>query len=84
VALFTRAQALRARADRAGTALVAPATIVRGAARASFREGTFDALRLVDAERAWTEARRIQLALQLDAVLAALDARVALGLEVMP
>jgi cobalt-zinc-cadmium efflux system outer membrane protein len=84
VASVTRAQALAARAERAATALVVPATIVRSAARAAFREGAFDALRLVDAERAWTEARRTQVTLRLDAAIAALDARIALGMEAVP
>jgi cobalt-zinc-cadmium efflux system outer membrane protein len=79
-----RAQALGARALRAPTALVAPATVARDAARASFREGAFDALRLVDAERVWTDARRTELSLQLEAVLASIEARLALGREVRP
>jgi cobalt-zinc-cadmium efflux system outer membrane protein len=83
-ALLAEATLLQSRASAGDATLVQPATTVRQAARASFREGAFDPLRLVDAERAWTEARRTNLALQLDAVLASIDVRLALGEEVVP
>lgn len=64
--------------------LLEPARLAREAARAAFREGTFDPLRLVDAERAWTEARRTRLTLEIEAVQASIETRAALGLEVLP
>lgn len=78
------ASRLRQHAAAAEARLVAPAEIVRQAARASFREGAFDVLRLVDAERAWLEARREAVGLALDAVLADVRARLALGEEIVP
>lgn len=78
------ATTLRDRSATTTAQLIEPATIVRDAARAAFREGSFDPLRLVDAERAWTEARRTQAALAATATLAAIEARLALGLEALP
>jgi len=75
------AVALAARAAGAEHALVAPADVVRRAARSALREGGGDVLRLVDAERVATDARREALELRLEAVLAAIRARVALGEE---
>jgi cobalt-zinc-cadmium efflux system outer membrane protein len=82
--LLRSAAALRERAAGAEARLIGPADVVRQAARAAFREGTFDVLRVLDAERAWTEARHRALVLRLDATLAALRARIALGQEVTP
>ncbi|HEX5819210.1 MAG TPA: TolC family protein [Gemmatimonadales bacterium] len=78
------AAALRERAALADDELLAPAAIVRTAARAAFREGGGDVLRLVDAERGYTEARRTTLDLRLDAAMAAIEARLALGEQVTP
>jgi outer membrane protein TolC len=64
--------------------LLAPADAVRNAALASFREGRSDVLRLLDAERVYGEVRRTMLELRLDALAAALEARFALGLEMVP
>jgi cobalt-zinc-cadmium efflux system outer membrane protein len=83
-AALRAAAQLRAYAAAADARLVAPAEVVRQAARASFREGAFDALRVVDAERAWLEARREAVGLALDAVLADVRARLALGEEIVP
>lgn len=83
VALRT-AMALAARAALVEADLITPATVVRQAARASFREGSSDILRLVDAERVWLEARRDALDLRLEATRAAIRARLALGEEVVP
>lgn len=78
------AATLRDRVRTIAATLIEPATIVREAARAAFREGSFDPLRLVDAERAWTEARRTQATLTANATMAAIEARLALGLEALP
>jgi len=75
------AHALIGRLGGVDAMLVDPAEIVRRAARAALREGSGDVLRLVDAERVATEARREALELRLAAVLAAVRARVALGEE---
>ncbi len=77
-----RTYALRAR--RAETELLAAALGARSAARASFREGVSEVLPLVDAERVTAEAVRETLDLAVDARLAALAARLALGQEVVP
>lgn len=78
------AAALGARAAATETDLVAPADLARGAAIAAFREGAGDMLRLVDAERVYAEARKDALELKLDAVLATVRARLALGEELVP
>jgi cobalt-zinc-cadmium efflux system outer membrane protein len=82
--LITVAQTLTDRSLRAGRELLEPADTVRNAARSSFREGTTDVLRLLDAERVHGEVRRTALALRLDALAASLEARFALGLETLP
>jgi outer membrane protein TolC len=51
------------------------------AARASFREGATDTLRLVDAERVYAEARRETQDLKLDALEASIEALLVLGQE---
>ena len=56
----------------------------RAAARAAFREGVSEVLPLVDAERSTAEAVAETLDLAIDARLAALAARLALGQEVVP
>ncbi|MGE3842465.1 MAG: TolC family protein [Vicinamibacterales bacterium] len=77
-------QALVAHNAQTVESLLEPARTARVAARAAFLEGSFDPLRLVDAERAWTEARRTRLALEVEAVLASIETRAALGLEIVP
>ena len=64
--------------------LLGAALGARGAARASFREGVSEVLPLVDAERVTAEAVRETLDLAVDARLATLAARFALGQEVVP
>lgn len=78
------ATALANRASRAEVDLVQPAEIVRQAARASFREGAGEVLRLVEAERGWVDAQREALDLKLDAIRAIIRARLALGEEILP
>jgi cobalt-zinc-cadmium efflux system outer membrane protein len=85
IALLARtASTLRARADRAARELLEPAGVVREAARASFREGTVDVLKLIDAERVYAEVGRVALDLRLEAIASAIDARIALGEVPLP
>ena len=60
------------------------ADAVRNAALVSFIEGRSDVLRLLDAQRVYADVRRTILELRLDAIAAALEARFALGEEMMP
>ena len=78
------AQVLAAQASRVASELVEPATIAQRAARAAFREGTGDALALVDADRVHLDTQREALAVQLDAAAASIRARVALGEDLLP
>lgn len=78
------ARLLSEHASRVADALVEPAAIARRAARAAFREGTGDALALVDADRVHLDTQREALAVQLDAVAASIRARVALGEDPLP
>ena len=61
-----------------------PAEAARGSALAAFREGATDVLRVVDAERTHTEARKEALDLTVEAFLVTGRARLAAGLEVLP
>ncbi len=83
-ALVRAARTLVPRAGAAVTDLLGSALGARGAARASFREGVSEVLPLVDAERVTAEALRETLDLAVDARLATLAARFALGQEVVP
>jgi cobalt-zinc-cadmium efflux system outer membrane protein len=83
-ALIEAARVLAARAGRAQTDLLQPADAVRAAALATFREGTADVLKLIDAERVYADVRRAALELRLEALAAALEARFALGEESIP
>ena len=83
-ALIRTAQTLSERSARATRELIAPADAVRNAARAAFREGTVDVLRLIDAERVYSDVRRADLELRLDALTATLEARFAIGEETLP
>jgi cobalt-zinc-cadmium efflux system outer membrane protein len=78
------AAALAERALRTERELLVPVDVARQAARASFREGGSDVLRLVDAERVYIEAHRDGLDLKLDAIFATIRARLALGQEIAP
>lgn len=77
-------QVLAEEARRVDDTLVAPAVDARRAARAAFREGTGDALTLVDADRVYLDTQRDALAVRLDAVTASIRARVALGWDPLP
>ncbi len=83
-ALVRAARTFAPRAEAAATDLLGAALGARGAARASFREGASEVLPLVDAERVTAEAVRETLDLAVDARLANLAARLALGQEVVP
>lgn len=78
------ATALLARAAEARTTLVEPALGARDAARAAFSTGVLDVLRLVDAERMFAEATLVAIDLEIDAVVAAIEARLAAGEEPLP
>ena len=83
-ALIDAADTLTERARMATTELLEPAEEVRRAARASFREGAADVLRLIDAERVYADVRRAAIELRLDALLTTLEARFAVGEETIP
>ena len=78
------AQALRRKATDADDTMLTAAAAVRDAARAAFREGVVDVLRLIDAERTYGDVQRAALDLHIDAVGAAIEARLALGEEPLP
>jgi cobalt-zinc-cadmium efflux system outer membrane protein len=84
MALVIAARALADQCTRVKQTLLEPAEGVRNAARATFREGAADVLKLVDAERVYRDVRRDALAIQLDAFVAAIEARFALGQEEVP
>ena len=75
--LSERARDVRAR-------LVDPARGAREAARAAFASGALDVLRLVDAERVFTDATLVAIDIEIDAVAAAIEARLAAGEEPLP
>lgn len=78
------ANALSASARRAATDMITPAESVRDAARAMFREGVIDVLKLVDAERTYADVQREARSLAIDAYVAAIEARFALAEEDIP
>lgn len=82
--LTRAATTLAERAARADQDLLQPAGIVREAARAAFREGSVDVLKLIDAERVYGEVLRAALDLRLEAIASAIEARIALGEEPLP
>jgi cobalt-zinc-cadmium efflux system outer membrane protein len=75
VSLILSAQELTDRARQIDQQLLAPAEVVRNAARSAFREGAANILQVVDAERVYTDARREALGLKLDAYLRSFEAR---------
>jgi len=81
--VFDAAATLGALAARVDDDLLRPAELVRTAARSAFREGATDILVLVDAERVYVDARREAVQLKLDAIAAALEARLLLGEEIV-
>jgi len=82
--LVRSARELQARLARLDEDLVRPAEEARRSALAAFREGATDVLRVVDAERTNTEARREALDLTVEAFLTSGRARLAAGVEVLP
>jgi outer membrane protein TolC len=82
--LVRGARELRGRLVRLDEDLVRPAQQARVSALAAFREGAIDILRVVDAERTNSEARREALDLTVEAFLATSRARLAAGLPVLP
>jgi outer membrane protein TolC len=82
----TRAAArdLAEEVGRAAAMLVEPARGALAAARAAFDTGAFDIMRLLDAERVYTDAALVALDLEIDAVLSAIEARVAAGEDPLP
>ncbi|MFN8058966.1 MAG: TolC family protein [Vicinamibacterales bacterium] len=78
------AATLAEQASRVERDLLTPAEGVRNAARATFREGATDVLKLVDAERVYADVRREALAVRIDAYVAGIEARFALGQEDIP
>ncbi len=82
--LVRMAQTLTAQAGRTNQDLLPPADAVRNAARAAFREGASDILRLIDAERVYADVQRAALELRLEALIASVEARFALGEETLP
>ncbi len=81
--LAAAAELLRRSAD-AEARLVDPAGQVRQAARAAFASGAGDLLRLVDAERVYADARIAVADLSIEAVLATIEARLALAEDAIP
>ncbi len=75
---------LTAQARDARATLVEPARAARDAARAAFQSGALDVLRLVDAERVHADAVLVAIDLEIDAVAAAIAARLAAGEDPLP
>lgn len=81
---WAAARELGEQAARIDRDLVEPAGVVRAAARSAFVEGRGDVLQLVDAERVYGDATREALELRLDAALAIIHARLAIGDSPLP
>ncbi len=79
--LAATARVLADRSTRAARELLAPAEAVRNAARAAFREGAVDVVRLLDAERVFSDVQRAAADLRLEALAAALEVRLTMGEE---
>jgi cobalt-zinc-cadmium efflux system outer membrane protein len=82
--LIRAATDISAQAATAAVELLRPAEEVRNAALAAFREGGTDVLKVIDAERVYTDVRRAAAGLRLDALLTTIEARFALGEEAIP
>lgn len=78
------AERLSTRSRDARATLLDPALEAREAARAAFGAGALDVMRLVDAERVATEAALVATDLEIDAVVAAIEARLAAGEDPLP
>ena len=83
-ALVRAAQTITDQAAKAPQELRAPAEEVRRAALAAFREGTADVMKLIDAERVYADVNRAAIELRLDALLTTIEARFAIGEELIP
>lgn len=83
-AAIAAAAMLAANAARVQDQLLRPAEAVRNAARATFREGAADVLKLVDAERIYMDVQREALSATVDAYVAAVEARFSVALEEIP
>ena len=83
-ALIRAAQTITDQANKVPQELLGPAEEVRHAALAAFREGTADVMKLIDAERVYADVNRAAIELRLDALLTTLEARFALGEEMIP
>ncbi len=82
-AIFDASQSLAERARRVDEELLAPAALVRLAARTSYGEGAANIVAMVDADRVYLDARREVLQVKLDALAAAFEARVLAGEEIL-
>jgi cobalt-zinc-cadmium efflux system outer membrane protein len=82
-AIFDASQSLAEHARRVDSELLAPAALVRFAARTSYSEGAANIVAMVDADRVYLDARREVLQVKLDALAAAFDARVLAGEEIL-
>lgn len=78
------ARQLSARTRDVRATLLDPARAARDAARAAYRAGALDVLRLVDAERLATEAALVATELEVEAVASAIAARLAAGEGPLP
>lgn len=83
-AALLAARRLAEAAAGAAAQLVEPATIARTAMRSAFDLGAADPLRVVDAERAFADARLLANDIRIEAVAAAVAARLALGEAPLP
>ncbi len=83
-AALRTARRLAEAASGADAQLVDPATIARTAMRSAFDLGTADPLRVVDAERAFAGARLLANDIRIEALAAAVAARLALGEAPLP
>ena len=83
-AALRTARRLAEAASGADAQLVDPATIARTAMRSAFDLDAADPLRVVDAERAFADARLLANDIRIEAVAAAVAARLALGEAPLP
>ena len=84
IAALLTARRLAETAAGAASQLVEPATIARTAMRSAFNLGAADLLLVVDRERAYADARLLENDIQIEAVAAAIAARLALGEAPLP
>lgn len=83
-AALLNARRLAEAAAGAEAQLVEPATVARTAMRSAFDLGAADILLVVDAERAFADARLLENDIQVEAVAAAIAARLAFGKAPLP